>query len=276
MSNQLTLKPEQIDHFLAYGHVVLRNCFSREAAEEFVGDAYQQLGYDRHDPDTWEKPLVFMYPSFKPQLRDFAPKAWNAICQLIGTEDRSANPNCSVGQWVINFWRGKDQAWVSPSPQVEGWHVDGNFFRHFLDSPEQGLLVVPLFSDVGERGGGTVLAADSVPIIARFLADHPEGVLTDEFDFAKLVSQCHDFRELTGSVGDVALVNPFLLHSFSQNHSGKPRFITNLCVSLKEPMDFDRANPANFSPVEQAVLRGLGVPSLPFHSSAPHERVPTA
>ncbi|MCX6381616.1 MAG: hypothetical protein NT023_19430 [Armatimonadetes bacterium] len=276
MSSQFALTKEQVNHFLAHGHVVLHNCFSREAAEELVCDAYQQLGYDRHNPATWEKPLVFMYPSVQPPLREFAPKVWDAICQLIGSEERCTNPTRSVGQWVINFWRGRDEEWVPPSPQVEGWHVDGNFFRHFLDSSEQGLLVVPLFSDVAERGGGTVLAADSVPIVARFLLEHPEGVRPDEFDFANLVSQCRDFRELTGSVGDVALIHPFLLHSFSQNHSGKPRFITNLCISLKEPMEFNRADPLCFSPVEQAILQGLGVSSLSFHPSAPRERIPTS
>jgi hypothetical protein len=151
--------------------------------------------------------------------------------------------------------------------------VDGNFFRHFLDSPEQSLLVVPLFSDIAPRGGGTVYAADSVPIVARFLHDHPEGIRPDEFDFPALVAQCRDFREITGRVGDVALMHPFMLHSFAQNHSGRPRFITNLCVSLKEPMQFDRADPAGFSPVEQAILRGLGVSRLAFHPTMPRERI---
>jgi hypothetical protein len=27
-------------------------------------------------------------------------------------------------------------------------HCDGDFFLHFLDSPEQGLLVIPLYSDI--------------------------------------------------------------------------------------------------------------------------------
>jgi hypothetical protein len=42
--------------------------------------------------------------------------------------------------------------------------VDGTFFRHFLDSPEQGLLVVPIFSDVEHRGGGTLLAQRHVAV----------------------------------------------------------------------------------------------------------------
>jgi hypothetical protein len=73
--------------------------------------------------------------------------------------------------------------------------------------------------------------------------------------WGSLLAQCSDFRELTGSVGDVALIHPFLLHSFSQNHLGKPRFISN--IKLREPMNFDREDAADFAPVENAILQSL-------------------
>ncbi len=269
------LTDSQTAHFLEHGHIVLHDCFGRDAARDLTDDACAQLGCDPTDPATWAKPLAFLYPSRKVLLREFAPRAWAAVCQLLGGEERAASRDVGVGQWVINFWRGRDEPWEPPSPKVKGWHVDGNFFRHFLDSPEQGLLVTPLFSDVGERDGGTVFAADSVPVIARLLADHPEGVRPDEFDFAALVAHCRDFRQITGRVGDVVLMHPFMLHSFSQNHAGVPRFITNLCISLKEPMRFDRDEPADFSAVERAVLRGLGVDRLDFSPTAPRERIET-
>jgi hypothetical protein len=273
MEGSAVLTPGQIEQFLAYGHVVLRDCFTAEAAAPLVADAYGQLGYDPDDPSTWEKPLSFLSPSSSVPLREFAPKAWAAVCGLVGGEERLSHPDTGIGQWVINFHRGRDEPWQPPSPAVPGWHKDGNFFRHFLDSPEQGLLVIPIFSDIAHRGGGTLLAADSVPVVARLLRDHPEGVRPDEFDFPALVSQCRDFREVTGRVGDVALVHPFLLHNFSQNHSGRPRFITNLCVSLKEPLRFDRPDPAEFSPVERAVLRALEEDRIPFVTAAPRERI---
>lgn len=267
------LSDAQVAHFLTYGHVTLHDCFGREAARELTDDACAQVGCDPADPATWDKPLAFLFPSRNVLLREFAPTAWAAVCQLLGGEERASSRDVGVGQWVINFWRGRDEPWEPPSPKVKGWHVDGNFFRHFLDSPEQGLLVTPLFSDVGERGGGTVFAADSVPVLARLLAEHPEGVRPDAFDFAALVEQCRDFRQITGCVGDVILMHPYLLHSFSQNHSGVPRFITNLCVSLRDPMRFDREDAADFSPVERAVLEGLGVDRLTFRPAAPRERI---
>ena len=88
-----------------------------------------------------------------------------------------------------------------------------------------------------------------------------------------LIHQCREFVELTGQIGDVVLIHPFLLHASSQNHSGRARFITNPPVSLKEPMQFDRADPAEFSPVERAILQGLGVDRLDFHPTSPRERI---
>jgi hypothetical protein len=33
---------------------------------------------------------------------------------------------------------------------------------HFLDSPEQGLLAIPLFTDIEEEGGGTMVAPGGI------------------------------------------------------------------------------------------------------------------
>jgi hypothetical protein len=46
---------------------------------------------------------------------------------------------------------------------------DGDFFVHFLDSPEQALLVIPLWSDIVPKGGGTVICADGIKPIAKHL-----------------------------------------------------------------------------------------------------------
>jgi len=46
---------------------------------------------------------------------------------------------------------------------------------------------------------------------------------------------------------------------------GIPRFITNPAVHLREPMRFGRESVAEFSPIERAILRGLGVDRLDWH-----------
>lgn len=72
---------------------------------------------------------------------------------------------------------------------------------------------------------------------------------------------------------NVVLLHPYILHSASRNPSGRPRFITNPAVALTAPMNFDRADPAEYSLMERAVLRALGVARLAFRPGAPRERV---
>jgi hypothetical protein len=81
--------------------------------------------------------------------------------------------------------------------------------RQFLDSPEQGLLTIPLWSDIIPRAGGTMVAPDGIPHVAKFLAAHPEGVMNGQpgnvlnFDYGDLIEKCEVFHEMTGEVGDV-------------------------------------------------------------------------
>jgi hypothetical protein len=270
-----SLSAEQIEHFLHRGHVMIHDCFSREFAESWTAHAFQRLGYDPNDPSTWEQEIIHMPASERVPMEEIAPKAWQAACELLGGAERIAP--CTWGNgMIVNFRKGADQPWRPPSPDVPGWHKDGDFFRHFLDSPEQGLLTIVIWSDIEPRGGGTFVACDSVPPVARLLAAHPEGLTpggAPEASFSSLIHRCREFIELTGRIGDVVLIHPFVLHASSQNHSGTARFITNPPISLREPMRFDRDDPAEFSPVERAILRGLGVDRLDFRPTAPRERL---
>jgi hypothetical protein len=90
--------------------------------------------------------------------------------------------------------------------------------------------------------------------------------------FGDSISECHDFRETTGKAGDVVLMHPYMLHASSQNHSGIARFITNPPVALREPMNFNRENPADYSPVERCVLHALGVEKLDYHIEGERRR----
>ena len=98
----------------------------------------------------------------------------------------------------------------------------------------------------------------------------PEPV---NFPYEDLIGQCHDFVEATGEIGDVYLIHPFVLHAKAQNVLRVPRFITNPPLTLAEPMDLNRPDPADFSLVELAVLRGLGVDRYDFTPAGPREEV---
>ena len=188
---------------------------------------------------------------------------------------------------------------ASPTPAaLANWHVDGDFFVHFLDSPEQALLVIPLFSDIAPGGGATYIAPDGLPAVARYLAAHPEGVVAAKCAFVSSLSptlrpgapdppsadpsyrshpaevaKCADFVELTGSTGDVVLLHPLMPHSASPNLLRVPRVITNPPVGLRAPFCFDRADPAEYSLVERATLRALGVDRLAFAPTTPRRTI---
>jgi hypothetical protein len=267
------LTAEQIEFFLEHGYVTIPQCFTREDAQPWLDEAWIRLGYDADDPGTWIEQRVHMPSRRRVEVKDFAPRAWAAACELLGGEDRIEQPYTWGDGFILNLGVGADRPWEPPSASAPGWHKDGDFFRHFLDSPEQGLLTLVLWSDIEPRGGGTFVAADSVGPVARLLADTPEGILPDDFDYDDLISRCDRFVETTGRLGDVVLLHPFILHAVSQNHRGTARFITNPPIALKEPMRFDRADPAAHSVVERAVLRALGVDRLDFRPIGPRERV---
>ncbi|HEX8237180.1 MAG TPA: hypothetical protein VF600_14575 [Abditibacteriaceae bacterium] len=267
------LTDEQVEHFLKRGFVTIPNCFSREAAQDWLDKVWVRLGYDANDPTTWVEKRIHMPSLEHVDVQDFAPQAWGAACELLGGEERVKQPYKWGDSFIANLGIGADRPWEPPSAEVKGWHKDGDFFRHFLDSPEQGLLTLVLWSDIEPQGGGTFVACDSVPVVAQRLLQSPEGLLPGEFDFREMIGQCHDFAETTGKLGDVVLLHPYILHTVSQNHRGTARFITNPPITLKEPMNFNRADASEFSLVEQAVLRGLGVERLDYKPTGERERV---
>jgi hypothetical protein len=271
--NSGSLTAAQAEHFLERGFVTVPGAFDAASARQWLEDAWIRFGYDRDDPGSWAEKRIHLSSRSHVDARSFAPAAWRAAVELAGGAERVRLPWKWGDGFIANLGVGDDRPWQPPSPAVAGWHKDGDFFRHFLDSPEQALLSLVLWTDMLPRGGGTFVAADSVPVVARFLAGHPEGVLPGDFDYADLIGQCRDFVELTGAAGDVVLLHPYMLHATSQNVLGVARIITNPPLALREPMNFNRPDPGDFSLVERAVLRGLGAGRLDFAPAAPREDV---
>ncbi|KAJ7106184.1 hypothetical protein C8R44DRAFT_886076 [Mycena epipterygia] len=212
-------------------------------------------------------------------ISEFAPKAWSAICELLGGEDRIAD---SAKVWkdsfIVNL--GKEGQGGVGFRELDNWHVDGDFFVHFLDSPEQALLVIPIFSDIAPSGGGTAICTDGIGVVARHLYENPNGVTPwmhprgtpeppagpGQLGFFTTVVRNREltsdasFHEMTGAVGDVYLLHPLMLHSASKNATRMLRVITNPPVSLKAPFRFSDTEKGEFSLVEQKTLRELGFP----------------
>ncbi|KAJ7484229.1 hypothetical protein FB451DRAFT_1028714 [Mycena latifolia] len=277
--NSPSLTPAEKAHFLAHGFVHLTNCFSRDASEAFTANLWTRLGMSPDDKSTWHTERTNMPSHNTVLVSEFAPKAWSAICELLGGEDRiTEETKVWKDSFIVNL--GKEGQGEVGFRDLENWHVDGDFFLHFLDSPEQALLVIPIFSDIAPGGGGTAICTDGIRVVARHLYDNPNGVTPwmqvrgtpestgpDRLEFFKSVVQNRElasdanFHEMTGEVGDVYLLHPLMVHSASKNATRVPRVITNPPVSLKAPFRFDAAMGGDFSLVEKKTLQELGFPA---------------
>lgn len=106
------------------------------------------------------------------RISEFAPKAWDTICDLVGDERQIVTQNWG-DNFIINLGSPEGEGKDIPPNQ---WHTDNPNSIHFLDSTEQGLLIMPLFSDIRSGGGGTIVIPDALPQLAQYLYDHPEGL----------------------------------------------------------------------------------------------------
>ncbi|EJU05744.1 hypothetical protein DACRYDRAFT_75103 [Dacryopinax primogenitus] len=271
------LTPEMREFFMDNGYLIIPQALLPEYADEFTKDVWTRLGYNPDDKTTWAKDRIHMAWHHAEEARKMAPKAWAAICELLGGEDRVTETsakwrdniilNLGAAEWKEKFLQPKE---------LDNWHIDGDFFRHYLDSPEQGMLVIPLFSDVLHNGGATYISPDGMELAARWLAEHPEGTMpasSGGFKFADLIPECKQFVEVTGKKGDVVLLHPLMLHSATKNHIQQPRFITNPPVAVKEPFNFNRENPEDYSLVELKTLRALGKDRFPFKITGTRDHV---
>ncbi|KAJ7616941.1 hypothetical protein DFH06DRAFT_1062246 [Mycena polygramma] len=278
-----SLSEEQKAFFLRPGFLHLAHCFSREASAAFTSKLWTRLGMSPDDKTTWHTERTNMPSHTTVRVSEFAPKAWSAICELVGGEDRiSEETKVWMDNFIVNV--GKEGQREVSFRELEGWHVDGDFFLHFLDSPEQALLVIPIFSDIGPGCGGTAICTDGLGIVARHLYNNPSGVTpwmqvrgtpepgtgadsSERLAFFRSIVQNPElvsdasFHEMTGEIGDVYLLHPLMIHSASKNVMRTPRVITNPPVALKSPFRFDRDAGDNFSLVEQKTLRELGFPT---------------
>jgi hypothetical protein len=280
-----TLTDAQVENFLTKGYLVVKNCIDLNIGNRWISDAYKRLGYDPNDPSTWVEGIIWMHHEKELPIRTLAPRAWDAIVDVVGGDTRIETKIWRAPQnlypvnsfnwsdaFIANFHNGADRPWQPPSAAVAGWHKDGGYFRHFLDSPEQGLLTLVMWTDMCHQGGGTFIAPDSIGVVARCMLEHPEGLQPGEFNLPELIAQCHAFEEVTGEAGDFVIMHPYMLHASSQNVIRKPRWMTNPPVVLKEPFNFNRSDPADFSLVEQVTLRALGLDRLDFQPAAPREQ----
>ena len=150
-------------------------------------------------------------------------------------------------------------------PGDAGWHIDVSFgtedpdfmsWRANVTSRGRALLMLLLFSDVGEDDAPTRIAAGSHRTVARALAPAGEagmslGDLVADGAFERSVAAGREVLA-TGEAGTAYLCHPFLVHS-AQAHRGKtPKFMAQPPLLPAEPL-----RPDGPSPVETAIRLAL-------------------
>ena len=116
VTSDYKLSPEQIAHFLEHGFVKVPQCFTRAQAEEFSSQVWVRLGMSPTDKSTWTTERTNMPFHHTVQVDEFAPKAWSAMAQLLGGEDKISEQMKGWNDgFIVNL--GKDE--YDPEGQVE-------------------------------------------------------------------------------------------------------------------------------------------------------------
>ena len=263
-----------VEQLVQDGFVRLEGAIDPAFCEEVVARAFEREGWD--DPTTWPVGPVHLPATTSYDLSTVAPAAVDALGHLVGGVGACRFSDIPDNM-IVNF---PDPA-ATPAPAAqrardpEGWHKDGDWFRHFLDSPEQGLLGIVLWRDVTEDMGPTCIASDSLAPMAELLRDHPEGLDPAELKgpVREVLAGCRDIRALTGPQGTVVVAHPFLRHPAAPNASATRRVISNTSVMLREPMRFEATDDRALTDVEAATCRLLGVDRARFEATGPRRKV---
>lgn len=255
-----SLNDRQIEQFVQRGFIRIDHAFGRKIADKARAILWKDIEGEADDPETWTKPVVRlgMYAQEPFVMAANTKTLHQAYDQLVGAGRWL--PCRSMGTFPVRFPSGDE-------PRDTGWHVDASFpganpsdyfgWRINLTSRGRGLLMLFLFSDVGELDAPTRIRVGSHLDVVPLLASAGEQGLS----FMELAARLDALPEreemlATGDAGTVYLCHPFIAHA-AQPHRGKePRFLAQPPLLLKEALVLERADGV-YSPVEQAVRLGL-------------------
>ncbi|KQX40528.1 phytanoyl-CoA dioxygenase [Devosia sp. Root436] len=255
------LSAAQLDAFITDGFVRIDNAFSTELAGQGRAILWRDTGCDPDDPATWTKPVIRLGGYSDQPFREAAntPTLLAAYDQLVG-KDRWVPPQ-GLGTFPVRFPSKAE-------PGDDGWHIDGSFagddFKDFLDiranvvSKGRALLMLFLFSDVGEDDAPTRIRVGSHLDVARYLA--PAG--DDGRSLRDMIADRPDWFDTgkealtTGPAGTVYLCHPFLVHAAQKHRGSRVKFMAQPPLMPRGLLELDRAD-GDYSPVEQAIRAAL-------------------
>jgi len=223
------LTPAQLQQYHRDGFIKIERAFPRELADEARAILWKDTGCDPNDPRTWTRPVIrlgmYSQPPFVTAVN--TPLLHEAFDQIVGPGKWL--PCRSVGTFPVRFPSEQDAG-------DTGWHVDASFgyedpdfmnWRVNARSKGRALLMLVLFSDVGELDAPTRIRVGSHREVARVLEPAGEaGMTLRELvagDLAETAGCAKKYA--TGDAGTSYLCHPFLVHA-AQSHRGKnPKFM---------------------------------------------------
>ncbi|WFU43820.1 phytanoyl-CoA dioxygenase family protein [Bradyrhizobium sp. CB82] len=256
------LEPARIAHFIRDGFVRIDNAFSRDLADAARAIMWRDLPCREHDPATWTRPVIRLPGYSDAPFRDAINTAvlHAAFDQIVGPG--RWRPRRDIGTLPVRFPHPDD-------PGDAGWHVDVSFpdedcdpnetsdfsaWRVNITSRGRALLLLFLFSDVGENDAPTRIRVGSHLQMARYLEPAGEaGRARMELD--GMGADC-PIALATGPAGTVYICHPFLVHAAQKHRGTWPRFLVQPCLHLAEPYRLERAD-GDYSPVEIAIRIAL-------------------
>ena len=261
-ANALALSPAQIAAFIADGFVRIDDAFPRALADECRAILWSLTGCDPNDSTTWTRPVIRINACEDPPFSASANthRLHIAFNQLVGRG--RWEPRFSMGTFPIRF--PSDQP-----PGDDGWHIDVSYgweeqpndflsWRANIFSKNRALLMLFLYSDVGEDDAPTRIRVGSHMEITRKLAPAGEAGLTlREISDDGFASTAHLPEALaTGPAGTVYLCHPFLVHAAQPHRGTQPKLMEQTPLGLIEALQLDRTD-ARYSPVESAIRQAL-------------------
>jgi hypothetical protein len=171
------LSGAEVTRFIRDGFVRLDRAFPRDLADQGRAVLWRATKCDPDDPKTWTQPVIRLgYYGEEPFKRAAnTPVLYAAFDQLVGKGRWLPRPN--LGTFPVRFPHPHD-------PGDAGWHVDLSFpgatdepneqrdfssWRVNVTSRGRALLMLFLFSDVGERDAPTRIRVGSHLDMARYL-----------------------------------------------------------------------------------------------------------
>jgi hypothetical protein len=256
------LTAAQIDAFITDGFVRIDNAFSADLAAQAREILWADTGCDPNDPSTWTWPVIrlgnYSQPPFVAAANTTVLRA--AFDQLVGPGRWL--PQGNLGTFPVRFPSPDD-------PGDAGWHIDVSFgweenptdflsWRANVSSRGRALLMLFLFSEVGEKDAPTRIRVGSHLDIARQLAPAGDAGLTlRELAADTFAGSAHRPEVLaTGSPGTVYLCHPFLVHAAQPHHGTVPRFMAQPPLLPRQPLRLERPD-GDYSPVEIAIRQAL-------------------